>query len=321
MTEVEKGILKVIIYLDIFNFPSTLFEVWKYFYSPSPSRELRRINSFGQEISLLGIKEALEKSKVLNDFIESQNGFYFLKGRGDIIKTRLERYNIAGRKFRKAKRISKILSLIPFVKLIAVCNTLGYSNASEESDIDLFIITQRKRIWTVRFWSLLILEIFGLRPQKDKMKDKICLSFFVSDDHLNLEDLTLKPEDIYFNYWLNQLTPIYEFENIYSKFIQANEWVKKFLPNSLTYKINWRREVRLGFMARTIKRLEEIICYLIPETIFKKIQLIALPSSLKRLANFDTRIVVTDQVLKFHANDRREEFKRNFEARVRKYEL
>ena len=320
MNDKEKGILKAIIYFDIFDFPLTIFEVWKYFYSPSPLEGLRRKNSDDQKISLLEIQEILEKSEALKDIIDRENGFYFLKGREDIIKKRLERYNIAGKKFKRAKKIIKILSLIPFIRLIAVCNTLGYSNAREESDIDLFLITAKNRIWTARFWSALILKLFGLRPTKITIKDKICLSFFVSEDHLNISDLALKPEDIYFNYWLNQLVPIYDADNIYSGFIENNEWVLNFLPNSINYQVNWRREVKPGLISRAIKQLKEKFFYLIPEKIFEKIQLVALPLNLKKLANFDTRVVINSQVLKFHGNDRRDEFGKIFKEKFLKYE-
>lgn len=320
MNDKEKGILKAIIYFDIFDFPLAIFEVWKYFYSPSPLEGLWRINSNDQKISLLEIQEILEKSEALKDIIDRENGFYFLKGRGNIIKTRLERYNLAKRKFRRAKKIIKILSFIPFIRLIAVCNTLGYSNAQEESDIDLFIVTDKNRIWTARFWSALILKLFGLRPTKTMAKDKICLSFFVSLDHLNLDDLTLKPEDIYFDYWLNQLAPIYDAGDIYSRFIENNKWVLNFLPNSINYQVNWRRETKLGLIGRAIKQLKEKFFSFIPEKIFEKIQLEALPLNLKKLANLDTRVVINSQVLKFHGNDRREEFGRIFKEKFLKYE-
>ena len=45
------------------------------------------------------------------------------------------------------------IQTVPFIKMVAVCNTLGYDNAAKDSDIDLFIIAKRGRLFIVRFYS------------------------------------------------------------------------------------------------------------------------------------------------------------------------
>ncbi len=303
MTDVEKGITKTLVYFDNFNFPLTSFELWRFFYGP--------------KVSFSEIEASLSQSSVLSQLVEFDRGFYFLQGRRALIQKRLERYQIAAKKFRRVRRVSRILALIPFIRLIAVCNSLGSSNASSESDLDLFIITERGRIWQARFWSILILEVLGLRPKPQNTRDKICLSFFISEDHLNLKSLTLKPSDPYFYYWLNQLVPIYEVGETSSKFFSANNWVKEILANSFGYeRVVGRRRVELGWLARGFKRVGELIFGLVPERVFKKIQLKVMSANLKELVNRDSRVVVTNQVLKFHANDRREQFAQAFRAHL-----
>ena len=44
------------------------------------------------------------------------------------------------------------IQTVPFIKMVAVCNTLGYDNAAKDSDIDLFIIAKRGRLFIVRFY-------------------------------------------------------------------------------------------------------------------------------------------------------------------------
>lgn len=301
MSDLEKAIIKTIIYFDIFEFPLTLMEIWE--------------DLYGLAASLEEVRVALETSAALKTKINCQQGFYFLVGREATIRTRLSRYNIAERKFKKAKKISQILVLIPYVKLIAVCNNLALSNVRAESDIDLFIITSKGRIWITRFLSVMILKILRLRPTEGDTRDKICLSFLISEDYLNLREFCLESGDIYFYYWLGHLAPIYEEVGIFDKFVEANNWLKEFLPNTRAYETNRRRQVKLGMVGRAIKRINKIIFGLIPEKLIKKIQLNNLAPQLKQLANLDTRVVINDQVLKFHANDRREEFRKKFEDR------
>ena len=36
------------------------------------------------------------------------------------------------------------MQMLPFVRTVALCNSLSFYNAERESDIDLFIITEKK---------------------------------------------------------------------------------------------------------------------------------------------------------------------------------
>jgi hypothetical protein len=304
MSDLEKAIVKTIIYFDIFDFPLTAFEVWK--------------NLYGCKAGLEEVRVALESNAVLKTKINQEQGFYFPIGRESIIETRLARYNIAAKKFKRVIKVARILAIMPFIKMISVCNNLAYSNAREESDLDLFIVTARERIWAARFFSALFLKIFHLRPTDRNAKDKICLSFFVSENNLNLQGLAME-EDIYFFYWLCHLLPIYDSRNIFSDIVRNNQWIRETIPNYFPVEKSSRRQISLGAIGRTIKKFEELIVSIIPQNFFKKIQLNNLAPNLKRLANLDTRVMINDQVLKFHANDRREEFRKIFEDRIAKY--
>ena len=120
---------------------------------------------------------------------------------------------------------------VPFLKAIFVCNTVASGTALKDSDIDFFIIAEKNRLYIVRFFANLILRLFGLRTYGAKIADKICLSFFVDDQNLNLEKLKAVPEDIHFAYWIAQMVPIYDSQNYFKRFLSANYWIKKYLPN------------------------------------------------------------------------------------------
>ena len=94
--------------------------------------------------------------------------------------------------------------------------------ANENSDIDLFIITKNNRIWTSRIFLTLILSLLGQRKTAKKHAGKFCLSFFITENHLRLEDIAIK-DDIYLRYWIETLVPIVNKNNIFERFIEENE--------------------------------------------------------------------------------------------------
>lgn len=294
MKELAKAILNTLAYFDIFDYPMTEFEIWKFlFFEQKPS----------EKIKYMDVRKYLLGGE-LNNKINFKEGYYFIKGRDDIINTRRRRYALAERKYMKALRVIKVLRFFPFIKMIAVCNTLAFNNSRQEADIDLFIITKSKRVWQSRFWINGFLKLFKMRPRQDKSRDTICSTFFADEEHLNLEKLLINDNDIYLKYWIRQVVPIYN-EGIYEKFTQDNNWVDNSLPNILSINTPPRRQVKkLGWC----KKIVNVIALLFPEKIFKNYQMRIMPAKLKELANQDTRVVINDCMLKFHDNDRREYF-------------
>jgi hypothetical protein len=304
-TDLEQKILKTIIYFDLFNYPLTAWEMWKWLYNDN----LHKIEKY----EFFDIVEILDNSQFLKDRIKSHEGFYFLNNHERLVKQRKDRYVIAWQKFRKIRRITKILKWVPFVKMIAVCNDLAYFNAPSESDLDFFIITQKKRIWLTRFFSVLIIKLLGLRPSEKGKKDKVCLSIYINEDNLNLEKYRISSNDIHFTYWLESIIPLYDADNYYQRLRQANSWIKKFLPHVFPYKANLRQEVAESKLIKIIKKFESLFFCNLDEKFYRWLQTKKFSPKIKELLNKDTRVVANDQILKFHTNDNREEIKKKFQ--------
>src|SRR3989304_4895470 len=64
-------------------------------------------------------------------------------------RERQTRFILAERKYRLAGKVSRWLRFIPFIRLIAICNTLAINHSREAADIDFFIVTARRRVWLV----------------------------------------------------------------------------------------------------------------------------------------------------------------------------
>ncbi|MFH1598568.1 MAG: hypothetical protein ABIB97_05935 [Patescibacteria group bacterium] len=313
LSDLEKAILATICYFDIFDFPLTSLEVWKWLFFEKEKEG---------KVSFRQVQASLRQSSTLHDLIDQKNGFYYLKNRERIVISRLENYKVAERKFKKAKRFIKVLRCIPFIKMVAVCNTLAFSNAGDYSDIDFFIITQKGRIWLARFWASLLPRIFGLRPTKSDTQDKLCLTFFIAEDQLNIESLQYDSFDIYLAHWIAQVMPIYDRGKTYHRFIEANNWASHHFPNFLESSVAPRRKVEDNWLSRIIKLPGQIVAFSFlghwQESIIKKVQLKGLPDELKQIANQDNKVVINDSVLKFHDNDRRGKFKEMFQEKMEK---
>lgn len=308
--ELQKAIVRTVAYFDMFDYPMTDFEIWKFLLTPNNVNE--------RQITLSEVTQVLRcptPNRVSDTFLETKNGFYFLKGREEIIRIRLERYNFTDRKMKRALKIAKIYGLFPWIKLIAVSNIIGAHNLKDESDIDFFIITANGKIWLTRFFCAGLAKVLGLRPSEGNSRDKICLNFYASEEAMNLKELMLNNgDDIYFIYWLANLITIYEKGDMYKKFIQANGWLKNYLPNWQTVLASDRRTVKSGE-----NKVYEAIINLIfgrLEKILKNIQLKLMPKEIKELANKDSRVVINNNILKLHVKDRRQEYRKKWEDTV-----
>lgn len=307
----ELFILNTLVYFDIFDYPLTLSELHSYFFTGGME---------GGKYTLTEIKETLATSPKLQELITTERGFYFLKNREKIIDIRLARYNISNEKFKIVKRAVSIFKFLPFIKLIAVCNSLAYGNARAESDLDLFIITSPKRIWLTRFLLMITSSFLGLRPPKDKVADKLCLSFYTTENNLAMQNIKIAAEDVYLVYWLATLWPIYDRGDYYAKLLQANKWLDKYLPNYQPNLPNHCSRLQDSNWSRFVYKSKEFVFggfvgdFL--EVVTKMIQEKYMSQKKKDLAiNDDSRVIISDEMLKFHENDRRLEYLQKFEAK------
>lgn len=225
-----------LIYHDIFDYPLTPLELIRW--------------TTGKEVKF----NNLENSK-----ISTKNGFLFLNEKEGSTLKRLMRKRISKRKFEKAKKAAKILSLLPTVKMIAVTGALAMNNANEESDIDFLTITKNGSLWTTRLLAMALLKVFGIPRRKygeKSTKDKLCLNIWLDEN-----DLTWRKENrnIYTSHEISQIIPLVNKDQIYEKFLSKNNWITDYWPNATSAKagkekMRKKREKR-GVVIRFIESL------------------------------------------------------------------
>jgi len=305
ISKLESDILNTVIYFDIFDFPLTSFEIWKNLYSKEKS-------------NLKEIIDVLDNSDVIKEKLDKKESFYFLKNREDIITKRKSNYIVSYNKYKKGIKFIKLISHFSCFKSIFISNNMSIDNSKNESDIDLFIVSRKNKIWTSRFISAFIAKILGLRPTLKTKKDKICLSIFLDQKDLNLKKVCSK-KDAHFLYWVNQIVPVFDPSNIYKKFINENNWIKEDLSNIFEYKTGHKRLVENNTNKKVIRKFSNILSLNFLERVFKKLEMKIFPVSIKNKIekNNSEDVFVDDLMIKLHDNDNRRIYNDLFLERIK----
>lgn len=271
------SILETVCYADLFDYPLKEEEVYRWMKEK-------------KGVGYADIRKA-------NGIITHKDSFIFMKGREKILQKRIEREKITEKKLTIAKRIASVLQFIPTVKLIGVSGSVAMDNAKKEDDIDLFIITSAKTIWFTRLLTTLAVELFSSRrrPGDKNVSDKICLNMFIDERFLSIPK-----KNLYTAHEVCQLKVLYEKDNTYSKFLVANKWVKKYLPN--------------GIKIKGQKKNSSIINH--PSSI---IEFFAKHLQLWYMRNRLTTETISDSYLAFHPKDYTDDVIAAFEKRVSTY--
>ncbi|MEK9131166.1 MAG: hypothetical protein AAB429_03580 [Patescibacteria group bacterium] len=294
-TDLEQSIFRAVAFFSLFEYPLTGFEVWKWLAGPQVAYRLEEVLF------------CLAKSPWLADRLETQDGFFVRRGQLSMILTRHARFLDATRKFKRLRRACRYLAFLPMVKMLAVCNTMAWMNTKPESDIDLFVVVKPGRMWTARAFVVLPFALLGRRPKIGAV-DPLCFSFFASTDAVDLRVVRLGKEDWYLAQWVRSLVPMAD-RNQAANVTRLNDWAAGLFPNSYGVAPARPRRVKTWKGHPDLGRLLE--------PVFRRLQKSRLPAEIQSLANKDSRVIVSDQMLKFHPNDRRAEFSAKLEMLTR----
>lgn len=316
----SKNIFSTICYFDLFDHPLSAFEIWVHlFVGNSEQRNEKCVDHVTWNKVRVGIDELVVKHN-----IATKHGFYFLPGRERIVRERRARYLIGIPKWNRAVFASKLIRWVPYVRMVAVANTLAMDAAKETSDIDLLIVLKKGRIWMARLFITLLIGVWGIRRHGKKIANRICLSFYITDDALNLKPIAIKPFDIYLIYYITQVVVLYENSGIKKKFFQENKWVATYIPHFQPFDIADPRKVKDSRFSKWVRvTLERFLSGKIGsafETFVRKTQMHNMKIKKQdTIIKKNTNIVISDTMLKFHEKDRRKYFYREFLKRLKTF--
>lgn len=233
--------------------------------------------------------------------LQSYSKIDYLKFK-ETLKIKDEPWNIENIYIKKANNYIKYLKNIPWIKMVAVWNSVAMNHATKESDIDLYIVTSKNRMWFVRILATFIFSILWLRKTKNNHAWKFCLSFFSTIEWMDFSRFVLI-NDIYLYFWIIYLKPILNYDNTYENFIKANNsWAdfseyEDIIENNKSYvKYEWfsfwNRFKIFNFINSSLK-------FLFEKRAIKKSKKLWKPYW----------IVITPDLLKFHNDDKRAEIR------------
>ena len=277
---IADSIYKTLIYADIFDYPLTKEEIWRFFICEKP-------------VSQKQIENMLVS-------FDSKHGYFYLKKRGHIVVQRKIKERESQKKLQIVKRISSLLSIIPSVYLIGISGNLSMNNAEKKDDIDIFIITKSGVLWSTRLLIILFLRIIGKHRKKlDKhVENKICINMLIDEKAIIIP---FSRRDLYTAHEVIQMKPIFVRGDSYKRFIAVNSWVRKFLPNSIEKVMNYELKINEGHKKSLI------------EFLAKKVQFWYMKKNI-------TSEIVSDTILAFHPRDYTDIVLKKYNEKVKQYE-
>ena len=198
----RRAVLEALAYSDIFEYPLRLNELNRY------------LPILAQE------KDVMDALESLDGRVATEAGYYFLPRRGEIVDIRKSREARSQKLLPHAMSYGKILGALPFVRMVALTGSLAVLNVSGRADFDYMLVTSQGRVWTARAFALLLnrfARLFG---------HMLCPNVIISETALEWTQ-----RDLYSARELCQMFPIAG-ADVYSRLMQANEWVAAFLPNA-----------------------------------------------------------------------------------------
>jgi hypothetical protein len=201
----SEAVLKTILYADVFDFPLTRDEVFRYLLFP-------RIEHSEVERTL--------DTLLACTTLDSIGQYVFPAGRGATVATRLEREVHARRAWRQARRYGRLIWMLPGVRMAAVTGALAMNNVKREDDIDFLVVAEPGRVWLTRAAVVLLVRLARLRGVT------LCPNYILSAGALRLST-----HDLYTAHELAQMVPLHGVATA-RQLLAENAWYQDVLPNS-----------------------------------------------------------------------------------------
>jgi hypothetical protein len=199
----ELSVLRAVTYAALFDYPLTL-------------QQLR------DSLDVVADEDAILQwwriGPLLQATVDYRDGLFFPRGRADLALTRTRREAFSRQMLERDRRILSFVSAMPFVRMVALSGSLAHLNAEGVADLDLFVITRGRRVWSVTLTILIVARLLGWRK-------RLCLNYVISRRQMAIE-----PADLFSANQIIHLRPIAGWQT-YKRFVDANPFVAARYPN------------------------------------------------------------------------------------------
>lgn len=273
MDNIDASVLHTLAYFEQFNRALTLDDIYVYLWGARANRDT--------------IKDGIYKSK----YIFKKNNYFALSQ--DSIELTLKRQELIIERRKSALQIADLIRQYPGVASILLMNSLAMQTVKKTSDLDFLIICKKNSLYSTRLAILAELKRKGLAKSKGAQAGLACLGYWLTEDKLDV--WKYQTDELTAAYWIATMVPLYGI-NGYRKFIEANKWIYRLLPN-------WRRHEVAHIPSKNndsyhTGNIIEYIAYY-----FSRTKILLDPEFRK-----SKELVCTKSILKLHSLDKRPEY-------------
>lgn len=135
-----------------------------------------------------------------------------------------------------AKKRALFARFIPGVQAVFLTGDLSIGSAKESSDIDFLIVCKNNWLRRVKFLLFLTYSLLGWRESLffplsslKNNKTSVCFNIFLEESALAMPT---EKQNLFVAFQVAQVQPLYDRGGVYERFLEANLWASRFLPNA-----------------------------------------------------------------------------------------
>ncbi len=224
----QTAILATLRYAQIFSYPLTQGEIYRYTITPKPL-------SFHQFATSL--HQLVTQGKIITSSagrVGESPIFFALPSSSHLFKTRTTREKYSHEKMKITRRVGKWLKFIPSIQAVYLTGALSMNNTNHNDDIDLMIITRAHTLWLTRICVTTLLELLHIRRKPEHQTsatytNKICANLYLDETAIKLKS---SQQNLYIAHEIIQAKPLWQRRQIHTHFLWINRWLSSFLPHS-----------------------------------------------------------------------------------------
>lgn len=282
--EADRAILRTVTYAGLFQFPLTL-------------RQLHRA-LMDVPLDMATLTRRLD-GPFLRERVRVTHGFAHPRGREKWLPLRRERERRARGLLERHGPFLRRLVRFPFVRLVALSGGCAHGNA-RDADVDVFLVVERGRAWSVCLALMLLSKWAGLRRS-------LCLNYIV-----DASAVALPEHDLFTASEIVGMKPLAGCE-AYRRFVHANAWVCGLFPNFFA---TYRRESEQVPEAGAPRWVEALLGRG-PAPVLEALSRWLLGSYLRSRTRGHPGVVLSPHRLKLHTHDHRPVLSAAFAAALR----
>jgi glycosyltransferase involved in cell wall biosynthesis len=174
----------------------------------------------GQRLEAAEIRRRVGQAPLDRLLALAPGGELTLRGREGLVDRRADGIRRTAALLAQHRRVIAALAALPFVRMLALSGGTAHRNARGGDDIDLFVVTAARRVFTT--YTLLFLA-----SRLTRTRGVVCPNYLVDERHLEIA----YHHDLFTAHQALSLVPIAGLPT-FERFVEANrDWVRDFYPS------------------------------------------------------------------------------------------